>query len=582
MDTSYQRVPLDVVPKTNQKIEQHAWTPGFFNRLPWNGVLALTAVICCAIASAVILVVSDGQPLSNWTVQPTVWLALVSAVGNSMIVFALQEGVRIAWWRKALKGGTINDLHRQWDFGHSLFASVFAGTHFNVVALASIAATLIVVDGPLFQRASTVVNQNVTTSVSLSAQVAQTFPTEYYTGIVTGRVTQVSVMAPDFAQVIQDFSLRTPMKPDISGCQGTCFTTIRAMGLSANCSVNVTSIDYGAELNEQPLPNGSFPEDFFDAHTTFAVDVSNEFLGGYDAADNTSATILMTITYSNTTGNGDSCPGDLLINTCDLAPAIVEYPIMIHNGTVTLQSTENPKYAVASLETVADTGHGEVHLGGIQLAAYNQYASTASVAFGGGVGWIVEMMGSLPSQYVELDASNWQDTGCNYTFQDPTNDLLASMNEIMFRTAISAANYPNQTSPKNQTLPATQILSETVFQSHFRFLGGAMAVMFVVVCIISITFYGWWELGRNVTLDPIVTAKAFNAPLLYGSTSNASVKQLLRDVGNREVKYGEVMIYGDKQTLMPGDEGRVVGARRLELANPGMVLPPRKGTRYDS
>jgi hypothetical protein len=57
------------------------------------------------------------------------------------------------------------------------------------------------------------------------------------------------------------------------------------------------------------------------------------------------------------------------------------------------------------------------------------------------------------------------------------------------------------------------------------------------------TFYGWWRLGRDVNLDPIETARAFDAPVLGGATalSNADVHMLVKNIGRRRIVYGETL-----------------------------------------
>lgn len=78
----------------------------------------------------------------------------------------------------------------------------------------------------------------------------------------------------------------------------------------------------------------------------------------------------------------------------------------------------------------------------------------------------------------------------------------------------------------------------------------------------------WWRLGRNVSLSPIEIARAFGAPeLIVGSGSNSSASELMREVGSRDIRYGEV-VHGQYG-------GLTVNA--LAFAHPTMVQPPRKG-----
>ncbi|KXT15383.1 hypothetical protein AC579_2197 [Pseudocercospora musae] len=55
--------------------------------------------------------------------------------------------------RKAMKGGTIENLHKSWTFSTSLKEALFAGKGFNVIALAALTAKSALIDGYLMQSA---------------------------------------------------------------------------------------------------------------------------------------------------------------------------------------------------------------------------------------------------------------------------------------------------------------------------------------------------------------------------------------------------------------------------------------------
>jgi hypothetical protein len=55
--------------------------------------------------------------------------------------------------------------------------------------------------------------------------------------------------------------------------------------------------------------------------------------------------------------------------------------------------------------------------------------------------------------------------------------------------------------------------------------------------------WGFWELGRKVTLGPMEIASAFQAPALQApgvTAAGGEVSTLLKEVGARQVRYGEV------------------------------------------
>jgi hypothetical protein len=87
-----------------------AWEPKNFRRFPWSALFALFLAASATFACIGILVGSDGKIVEDWPVSPSVWLAILSATANASLRYALSEAVNIAWWTRALKGGTIREL----------------------------------------------------------------------------------------------------------------------------------------------------------------------------------------------------------------------------------------------------------------------------------------------------------------------------------------------------------------------------------------------------------------------------------------------------------------------------------------
>ncbi|PGH15651.1 hypothetical protein AJ79_02245 [Helicocarpus griseus UAMH5409] len=98
----------------------------------------------------------------------------------------------------------------------------------------------------------------------------------------------------------------------------------------------------------------------------------------------------------------------------------------------------------------------------------------------------------------------------------------------------------NGTVRTHKTVTVVQTNSTLVFQSRYSYLAGALVVMLLAFLAVSTTYYGWWQLVRNMTLSPIEVARAFNAALLRGTPSNMQVSILLAEVGKTRVRYGEI------------------------------------------
>jgi hypothetical protein len=79
------------------------------------------------------------------------------------------------------------------------------------------------------------------------------------------------------------------------------------------------------------------------------------------------------------------------------------------------------------------------------------------------------------------------------------------------------------------------------YESHYEYMIGALATMFFCILCVLPSYWGFWQLGRKVTLGPIEIASALGAPVLQQPHTRAGdVDILLKEVGGREVRYGEV------------------------------------------
>jgi hypothetical protein len=102
-----------------------------------------------------------------------------------------------------------------------------------------------------------------------------------------------------------------------------------------------------------------------------------------------------------------------------------------------------------------------------------------------------------------------------------------------------------------------------IYVANPAFWAASLAVTIIGVAMIIPAFYGWWRLGRKVSLNPIEMAEAFNAPVLrQRDTVHKYADHLLELVGDRKVKYVPV----DYEA--PGGEGRVRKMEIVDVAHP--------------
>ncbi len=110
-------------------------------------------------------------------------------------------------------------------------------------------------------------------------------------------------------------------------------------------------------------------------------------------------------------------------------------------------------------------------------------------------------------------------TVCWSNWTDPTSHILTALNTMALLLSLSAANFPfrNTTNaPAAQVLTMQQTSNVNIYQSDYGFLIASTMLTTVFILLITPIFTGWGDLGRHLTLNPVETAKAFDAPLLQG------------------------------------------------------------------
>ncbi|KAF8864308.1 hypothetical protein BDZ45DRAFT_34237 [Acephala macrosclerotiorum] len=156
--------------------------------------------------------------------------------------------------------------------------------------------------------------------------------------------------------------------------------------------------------------------------------------------------------------------------------------------------------------------------------------------------------------------------------------MIATADELAFRLAVYTP-IRNPDPKYAQVVPCTGQRTMTVYQSNYTIMAIAILINFLGLLSALPLYYGWWELGRKASLSVLETAKAFEAPLLRDVDDNATVEQILKQVGKTRAVYGEVVTLARASTefLIPRKEIRrrlqIVEerGRRLEV---GMVFGP--------
>lgn len=179
-----------------------------------------------------------------------------------------------------------------------------------------------------------------------------------------------------------------------------------------------------------------------------------------------------------------------------------------------------------------------------------QYYRSANAAFGE----YAPLEGMLSSQFL-VNASAPSD---NLTWNDPMDYMLNTLRELSFRTALRAGSDNASYTKAIQAVPYTGVNSHTIYRTNTGYMIVALLVSLSGVVAVSVTYYGWWQLGRSVSMSPFEIAKAFDAPMFKNMSGNISStrwpKQFVED---KTVMYGE----DERGHLVVGDSKDVTSPR---------------------
>ncbi|KAL9047792.1 MAG: hypothetical protein Q9162_007948 [Coniocarpon cinnabarinum] len=503
------------------------WKPGYFRRFPLLGISILLSAAVGIFGCLAVLSASDNLPVGTWSVQPSVYISIIITITNQLIPWALDEGVIIYWWRKVLHDkSSVKDLHRRWHQGDSFRASIFGLNRPTFAALAKSWVTIAVLaNAPLIQQSSTVRFRTSTSNVNIVTDAAPVVPNGF-TGFVSGRGHEPALLSPRFQEIATQYNNGSAISLNQTGCQGTCRSArLNAVGFQSTCN----STTYSFNLN----PDGVETAQGYQVGpaTTQGTKV---FATSFDWLAEYPGVLNISVQYKNS----PACDGNLQIRNCSLTLANVDYPVSVdgEKNTVALEGDttifDDFVRSIVDMEDALTPVTGPTTLGGLYLALHNQFNSDANMRFAGAVQYELLSTGALANRFVTPGSINYA-SSCMITFSDPMQELLAGAREMIFRTAIAAANGTNV-----QTMTANQTLQQTVYHSDYRYFAGAAAVSLVAILIVLGTFNGFWMIGRQVSMSPVEIAKAFGAPIFADLNSNLTASQIAKAARGQDLKYG--------------------------------------------
>lgn len=580
-----------------------AWKPSWHQVGPVLGLAGLILTILSIPAALGILRASDGDEVASWTYSPNVYLGILTALTSKATSLAALQGAVVAWWLRAMRGSTLQQLHHDWAMGQNIWDALIAGRRINMIGIACICATIAAIDAPLLQRASSVVSRSPNTNVTLQVNLVPQIP-GYYSG-QTGWDNQTGVVQiagfdpnPDFYPVAISWFNNDTIPAVVSGCPGDCAVTLRGPMIGVwNCTSSTRYVNYTQVLagNLTWAQQQSSPE--LMNRTAFRTGLTME-------SDTEGREFLWSVTGVSDQNATDTCGGNYNETWCMLASAVGEYDLIVRdNQTLFASGQAKPRFVAWSNNTAINSKTNEEYslaiVPGIQMQA-NYNSTFSGVVFVGSarystrttflpiawpyhpnIGDVSPWMHSHTVDYIDFNRGN----ACIPAWIDPFEDLMSGLNELAFRIGVHTARRDFRTELLSQKYtpldpgvqiaypaPGVLVSNVNVFKVDYLFFFGAALVQLVCVLVIMYTFYGWWRIGRAVSFSPLELARAFNAPMLDNLASNMKAEEMAERLGDHRMRYGAI---GPILT-----QRGTVEAERMALEDRDVVHEPVKGMTF--
>lgn len=307
------------------------------------------------------------------------------------------------------------------------------------------------------------------------------------------------------------------MDPSLGySCNGACTGWVDAPGISYTCKDNYTSVNL----------------------VTIGVNGTYGFAVGSRRFNDANSVPTLEVLAKRLNSTDSTCNAVLVTTSCLIHSGNIKYPVKIQNSTTLLRDYSR---------NISDFQFHN-HSGDAATKGENLLAGPL-----GALDWIVSEYFTA-TDLITRDKTHFSDTpngvsalqffdypnsgtsGCVYRWHDPAPSILDAFNDILFVLALNAV-------PGRYTeFAAVQMTDTIVYVSNYKCLAVGSAILLLAIIAASAELWGWWQLGRNVTLSPLETARAFGA-LLFQNGSEMDAQDLARRTRGRRFVYGQKVEY---------------------------------------
>ncbi|OAP54431.1 hypothetical protein AYL99_11532 [Fonsecaea erecta] len=564
---------------------------------------------------------SIGGHSHYWQVSVSAWLALANFLLSKSLAVMFAEAVAVSWWVDAIRGQTLQKLHFRWAVGNSIHTVALHWRLWGWICVGSLAFTIFAGLEVVLQQASSSTTVLSLIHRNMTSELATALPAGF-SGVVAavGHDTfGVVYFTPPFIQVLQDYKIQSPVSLDLKGCDSTsnvsCTTRLPGIGFQYTCNatrsslLNPLSVDSSGTVHQ---PNNTVFQ--IDATTGIYWEIGLNALWqdkrGYIGETITNRHCILVpalVEYPVNVSQG--------VATLQAPTSPVEWTIppsnpddadlLVDKVLKVLPIPDHDTELIHIWVNEDDPNAGQHStLGGVGLAFSSLFGSSIIIKSDvTNFGSDVAVSGSFAAPYAVFEhGTSSIDYALNNTYTSPMNALLSNIRDIMFRSSVMIATqkvgdykFPNSSALDVQTsnVPVDNVTSlgeyrvyHTVYKTNRTILGVAVGLMLLAILAVLPLYDGYWLLGRKISLSPFEVAKALHYSTIVDdrtgtrqpysvldvdggpdrmpqSGSNLSSDELVKALGARKVRYGEVA-------------PNILGVGLVEYTE-----PPRAGRLYD-
>jgi hypothetical protein len=139
---------------------------------------------------------------------------------------------------------------------------------------------------------------------------------------------------------------------------------------------------------------------------------------------------------------------------------------------------------------------------------------------------------------------------CKVHVDTPIDYIGFHLNSLMVLSSMRAAtdwkqdstNYSTPQLEHIQPRDLGQWIPSIRYETNWAYGGAAIGIMALCILCVLPSYFGFWQLGRTVTLGPIEVAGAFQAPVMDhpAVATHGEVDEFVKEIGQRQVRYGLV------------------------------------------